>query len=75
MFEVFQIIDQDGDGLIGKEELAMDYDPERLLTLLSNLLSNAIKYTQQGEVLVGVRRHGDKLRFEVHDTGASWSRR
>ncbi len=34
--------------LIGKEELLMDYDPERLLTILSNLLSNAIKYTPAG---------------------------
>lgn len=34
--------------LISEKELAMDYDPERLLTLLSNLLSNAIKYTPMG---------------------------
>lgn len=34
--------------LIDKEELLMDYDPERLLTIFSNLLSNAIKYTPAG---------------------------
>ena len=44
-----------------------------LMRIAGNLVSNAIKYTQQGEVLVGVRRHGDKLRFEVHDTGSGMS--
>ena len=34
--------------LFSKDELLMDYDPERLLTILSNLLSNAIKYTPSG---------------------------
>jgi len=34
--------------LMGKEELSMDYDPERLLTITSNLVSNAIKYTPTG---------------------------
>lgn len=34
--------------LMGREKLPMDYDPERLLTILSNLLSNAIKYTPSG---------------------------
>ena len=30
---------------------------------------NAIKYTNQGRVLVGVRRAGDRVHLEVHDTG------
>lgn len=34
--------------LLSKDELLMDYDPERLLTIVSNLLSNAIKYTPSG---------------------------
>ena len=36
------------------ESLEMDYDPEKLLRVVSNLLSNAIKYTPEGgEILVG----------------------
>lgn len=31
-----------------QKELSMDYDPEKLLTIVSNLLSNAIKFTKEG---------------------------
>jgi CheY-like chemotaxis protein len=40
-----------------------------LRRLLQNLVSNAIKYTPDGRVLVGCRRHGDRLRIDVYDTG------
>ncbi|MCI5105320.1 MAG: sensor histidine kinase [Pseudomonadales bacterium] len=36
---------------------------------LANLLSNALSYTDEGGVLIGARRHGDKLLFQVWDTG------
>jgi len=44
-------------------------DPRLLGQMLRNLLSNAIRYTAEGRVLLGCRRHGDKLRIEVWDTG------
>ncbi|MBF0248220.1 MAG: response regulator, partial [Alphaproteobacteria bacterium] len=44
-------------------------DASLLGTVLRNLVDNAIKYTERGGVLVGCRRRGDKLRFEVWDTG------
>lgn len=44
-------------------------DPSLLETTLRNLVDNAIKYTERGRVLVGCRRRGDRLRFEVWDTG------
>ncbi|MCB0547254.1 MAG: helix-turn-helix domain-containing protein [Phaeodactylibacter sp.] len=31
-----------------REEITMDYDPEKLMTILSNLLSNAIRFTPAG---------------------------
>ena len=34
--------------LPGQEEIYMDYDPEKLMNILSNLLSNAIKFTPAG---------------------------
>ncbi len=37
--------------------------------ILDNLVSNALRYTETGKVLVGCRRHGASLRFEVWDTG------
>jgi signal transduction histidine kinase/CheY-like chemotaxis protein len=44
-------------------------DRRLLRRLLQNFISNAIKYTPAGRVLVGCRRHGDRLRIEVYDTG------
>jgi CheY-like chemotaxis protein len=38
--------------------------------ILSNYLANALKFTDQGSVRVVARRiEGDRVRFEVHDTG------
>ena len=55
------------------EELEMDYDSEKMLTILSNLLSNAIKFTPQGgDVYVQVDRQSkptDTLSLKISDTG------
>jgi signal transduction histidine kinase/CheY-like chemotaxis protein len=44
-------------------------DPVLLERILGNLVSNAIRYTARGKVLVGCRRHGERLRILVIDTG------
>ena len=44
-------------------------DPQLLRRVLQNFLANALRYTESGSVLLGVRRHGNALRIEVHDTG------
>ncbi len=44
-------------------------DRRLLERMLGNLLSNAIKYTDQGRVLLGCRRRGNRLAVEVWDTG------
>jgi len=44
-------------------------DRRLLRRVLQNLLSNAIKYTASGQVLLGVRRRGDRLAVLVCDTG------
>lgn len=53
--------------------LIMDYDPDKLLQILSNLLSNAIKYTPEGkDIYLSVRRigpNGDQLTLCVKDSG------
>lgn len=50
-------------------------EPLAMLRILSNLISNAIKYTDEGRVLVGVRRRSGKLSVEVWDSGPGISRR
>lgn len=44
-------------------------DRTLLTSVLRNLVSNAIRYTQEGGVLLGVRRRGDDVTLCVHDTG------
>ncbi len=44
-------------------------DPQLLRRVLQNFLANAVRYTDAGRVLLGVRRRGDALRIEVHDSG------
>ena len=44
-------------------------DPSYLRRILQNLIGNAIRYTEEGRVLVGVRRKGNAARIEVWDTG------
>lgn len=44
-------------------------DGKLLQTLLRNLVGNAIKYTNQGGILVAIRRRGDHAIIQVWDTG------
>ena len=44
-------------------------DPLLVERILRNLVSNAIRYTNDGSVLVGCRRRGDRVLLQVWDTG------
>ncbi len=61
-----------------EKDLVMDYDPEKLLSIVSNLLSNAVKYTPEGgriDFLIEKRPTSDDssnpevLQIQVKDTG------
>lgn len=49
--------------------LFIQADRNRLRQVLINLIENAIAYTDEGSVRVRFRRHVDKVRVEVIDTG------
>ncbi|MDJ0823451.1 MAG: PAS-domain containing protein [Paracoccaceae bacterium] len=49
--------------------LSVETDPAYLRRVVQNLLANAIRYTNEGRVVVGVRRNGGSARIEVWDTG------
>jgi two-component system phosphate regulon sensor histidine kinase PhoR len=45
-------------------------EPVLLGSIMSNLVRNAVKFTEEGgQVLLGCRRLGSRIRIEVHDTG------
>jgi two-component system, sensor histidine kinase len=49
--------------------LFVNTDSTLLFRVLSNLVSNALRYTENGGIVVGCRRRGDKVLIEVWDTG------
>ncbi|MEP1201297.1 MULTISPECIES: PAS-domain containing protein [Rhodobacterales] len=55
--------------------LMVESDPGYLRRIIQNLLTNAIRYTDQGRVLLGVRRTGNSARIEVWDTGCGIAHR
>lgn len=53
------------------EPLDLDFDPEKLLRIVSNLLSNALKFTPEGgEVMLQLIKTPNHFQFSVQDTGA-----
>lgn len=51
------------------ESLIARVDARRVRQILGNLVNNAIKFTQQGEVVVRIRRNGTFAHLSVSDTG------
>ncbi|MBU2651096.1 MAG: helix-turn-helix domain-containing protein [Bacteroidetes bacterium] len=57
-----------------REKVVMDYDPDKLFTIISNLLSNAIKFTRKGgKVICHLNTSGqssqEALVLKITDTG------
>jgi len=55
-----------------EESFEMDFDPEKLMHILTNLVSNALKYTTEGgrvEVTTAVLDNGKMFSIRVKDTG------
>jgi signal transduction histidine kinase/DNA-binding response OmpR family regulator len=54
------------------EPFEMDFDPEKLMHIITNLVSNALKYTPEGgrvEITIGVEDNGKMFSIKVKDTG------
>ncbi len=52
-------------------ELIMDYEPNKILVIMSNLLSNAIKYTPSGgNIYLQIDKVKEELQIRVTDTGS-----
>jgi signal transduction histidine kinase len=61
-------------GIRVNEAITFRADLNMLKTILRNLLANAIKFThEKGKVVLQTKVHGDRLIFEVEDTGVGIS--
>jgi signal transduction histidine kinase/CheY-like chemotaxis protein len=55
-----------------EETFEMDFDPEKMMHILTNLVSNALKYTPEGgviEIITSSKENGEKFSIQVKDTG------
>ena len=54
---------------VGEAPVEVVTDSQRVRQILLNLLSNAIKFTDEGEVVLGVRTTSAEIQLSVRDTG------
>ncbi len=54
---------------VARSGLIVRSDSRMLAEMIRNLLSNSVRYTDRGQILLGCRRVGDKVRIEVWDSG------
>jgi len=75
---VFKIVESTFTGMAREKKLSFRIassgawvrsDPILLERILSNLVSNALQYTKEGGVVLGCRRHGERLHIEIWDSG------
>jgi signal transduction histidine kinase/CheY-like chemotaxis protein len=52
-----------------RSRMIVQSDRRMLEEMIRNLLSNAVRYTEQGQILMGCRRAGDRARIEIWDSG------
>jgi signal transduction histidine kinase len=76
--QLFQSLKSDFQPLADKKRLRLRFrpttlaattDPTLLRRTLQNIISNSLRYTQNGGILVSVRRRGSTDRIEIWDTG------
>lgn len=51
------------------ENAIYNVDDARIYQIMGNLLDNALKFTKEGSIEFGCEKEGDKIRFNVKDTG------
>ncbi|MEM9257450.1 MAG: sensor histidine kinase [Pseudomonadota bacterium] len=52
-----------------KCSVMLSVPPLQIMRILTNLAANAVKHCEHGRILLGCRRRGEQLRFDVIDTG------
>ena len=60
-----------GDQLIipNVENILLNVDKEKIITVLNNLITNAINYSDSGDIVISVKKHQKQVRISVIDNG------
>ena len=53
-----------------EDNLFVEADKGRLTQVISNLLSNAFKFTQEGSIIISVRKVNHSINISIKDTGS-----
>ena len=66
-----QRIAKRGDQLIipNVENILLNVDKEKIITVLNNLITNAINYSDSGDIVISVKKHHKQVRISVIDNG------
>tara|TARA_Y100001970_G_scaffold127266_1_gene157256 strand:+ start:34 stop:882 length:849 start_codon:yes stop_codon:yes gene_type:complete len=64
-----------GDQLIipNVENILLNVDKEKIITVLNNLITNAINYSDSGDIVISVKKHHKQVRISVIDNGIGMS--
>jgi PAS domain S-box-containing protein len=54
---------------LGDSEALISGDSTKLTQIISNLLNNALKFTDEGSIIVSLKKAGRLIQFSVSDTG------
>ncbi|MFH1025046.1 MAG: HAMP domain-containing sensor histidine kinase, partial [Nitrospirota bacterium] len=55
--------------LLGKQDLSVNVDAEKLEIIVRNILSNALKFSEKGRVSILYGKEKDRVFIEIKDTG------
>ena len=64
-----------GDQLIipNVENILLNVDKEKIITVLNNLITNAINYSDSGDIVISAKKHHKQVRISVIDNGIGMS--
>lgn len=65
----FEIIDNNEKNNLQNKEIFVKADKVRIQQVILNLLSNAYKFTENGKIIINIKKNGNQINIRVQDNG------
>jgi len=65
----FEIIDNNEKNNLQNKEIFVKADKARIQQVILNLLSNAYKFTENGKIIINIKKNGNQINIKVQDNG------